>query len=242
MSKDKSVRPAVESLHSEQQELVERGISGVDTRWEQLEWLHDMIVLSAGAVEDAVFVEVGGQRGGLWGDVLMGERDDLRRGYVSERAVPALKRGHRELWNRATEYGSDPPDSEVESVALRPVVEELWEAQREVLLDGVRGFSDPDEAVRWAHDLSKVTLGGVEEDWLRQVQSGMELKRPFSFPLYGDTPNLRMLGACRDILPWFRNAVWQQVQSASEQSMYKEADLDEFELGESLLGDDSGDG
>jgi hypothetical protein len=240
MSEKQTVRPAIENLHSEQREFVERCIEGVDTRWEQVELLHDWAVLSAGRVNPDLLVDVGASRTGMYSDVFMGEFENLRAGFVNDRVIPGMNAAHGELWQKATEYGSSAPDPETEeAVAMRPALEELWEDQWAVLRRGAAGFDTHEEAIEWSHDVARVSLGNADDGMLERLTSPSMLKRPLHFSPFDDEHQaIRMLGLVLYVMPWFVEAVREQVVAASEQPDEKEPDLDEYELDEGLVVDD----
>lgn len=244
MSQDKSVRPALENLHSEQKEFVETCLGGVGSLQAQLELLHDWVVLSAGRVSSDQLHDVGATRIGMYSGVFLDsfEHQNVRANFVNQEVVPTLNAAHEELWQSATEYGEGGPNPEAEeSVAMRPAIQELWEGQRAVLRRGVEGFDSMEEVAEWAHDVGKVTLGEADSDWLGDL-TGPVTAQPFHFPPFDDNRNVRIVGSVKYLLPWFRDAIWLQVQSAAEQAGDKDADLTEYQLDENLVVDDTRDG
>jgi len=250
VSADTSHRPALDSLHTEQRELVEQLYGGFGSWWELAEWSHDSVILSAGLISRELL------RGSacLYGEpnikraLLVGvgsppeESEFVRHQIATQHVVPAFRRAVKEVRFDATEYGENPPDpSKAEHVAFRPAWEELRTKQREVIAEWWDGFEDLEAVTEWCQRLTRAALGEENRTFVEVLGIGLDVL-PQAAVTTSDyaqenpevCQRVRAGVVWMRLLPWFADAVLKQVNRASEQTVEERRDVPEYELGDDL--------
>lgn len=249
-SADTSHRPALDNLHDQHKEAVERLYDGFSSYWEVVGWSHDVVILSAGGIERdllrstaCLYGERPIQEAILsWSDRPAGESRQVRHQMAVQYVVPAFRRAVREVRFDATEYGENPPDAtKAEHVAFRPAWEELREKQRDVLKEWWGGFEDLEALVEWSQRLSRAVLGEENREFVEALTGGLDLmcRVAVTASEYAEEnpmlcQRVRAGVASVRLLPWMADAVRKQVSRASEQTVEERPEVPEYELGDDL--------
>lgn len=222
---DKSVKPALDKLDKDQDELIDKFYAGFSSKTELLTWIPKLSSRTLGIIRNNILKGMVFEEPFL--EDLLGVSENAieqREKFIAKFIIPACNLSYERIRDRARDYmenrekdEKDVPKVEKQKhIAMRPRINELEQRQVESIKTGLIGFNSKQNLLKWGKSLTSASNAQINRNFAKKIYFEKPIRDAFLGENNEKNIYIRQSVCGSEIIPSFNTAIRDVSQKAGE--------------------------